>query len=263
LDQLTDDMRAGGHAAREYHYGLWYDTRDADHERIRLMHGDGRPPFYELPLARSGQGLAWDGLSKYDLTKYNPWYFSRIKQLTDLCDRKGLVLINQHFFQHNILEAGAHWASCPWRSANNINQTGFPEPPPYAGDKRIFMAEQFYDVTNPTRTAIYRTYIRQCLANNADNANVIHLASAEFTGPLHFMRFWIDTVAEWEKETGKKPLIGLSATRDVQDAILSDPVRAPIVNVIDIQYWWYEADRSAYAPPGGTNLALRQWERVT
>jgi hypothetical protein len=173
-----------------------------------------------------------------------------------------MVLINHHFFQHNIIEAGAHWASCPWRSANNVNDTGFPEPPPYAGDKRIFMAEQFYDVTNATRTKIYRGLIRKNLDNLASNTNVIHLTSAEFTGPLHFMQFWIDTVAEWEKETGKHPLIGLSATKDVQDALLADPTRAAVVDVIDIRYWWYQAEGSAYAPKGGQNLAPRQHARV-
>jgi hypothetical protein len=262
LDQLTDRMRDEHRIALEYHYGLWYDTRDADHERIRRMDGDVWPPFYELPFARSGTGLAWDGLSKYDLTKYNPWYFSRLKQFADLCDRRWLILIHQDFFQHNILEAGAHWASCPWRSANNINQTGFPEPPPYAGDKRIFMAEQFYDVTNSTRAAIYRAYIRKCLDTFADNSNVIHLTSAEFTGPLHFMQFWLDCIAEWEKETGKHPIIGLSCTKDVQDAILADPVRSKIVSVIDIRYWWYQADGKLYAPKGGQNLSPRQLERV-
>jgi hypothetical protein len=58
-----------------------------------------------------------------------------------LADQKGLLLVNQHYFQHNIIEAGAHYADFPWRTANNINNTGFPEPPPYAGDKRIFMSE--------------------------------------------------------------------------------------------------------------------------
>ena len=89
---------------------------------------------YELPFARSGQGTAWDGLSRYDLAKYNPWYWNRLKQFADLCDQRGLVLFNQEYFQHNIIEAGAHWVDCPWRSANNINHTGFPEPPPFAGD---------------------------------------------------------------------------------------------------------------------------------
>ncbi|MFO0808228.1 MAG: DUF6298 domain-containing protein [Gemmataceae bacterium] len=64
--------------------------------------------------------------------------------------------------------------------------------------------------------------------------------------------------AAWQAETGKKPIVGLSATRDVQDAILADPARAAAVNVIDLRYWWYTAAGTAYAPPGGQNLAPRQ-----
>ncbi|MCK7539939.1 MAG: DUF6298 domain-containing protein [Marinilabiliales bacterium] len=71
---------------------------------------------------------AWDGMSKYDLTKYNDWYWNRAEQFADLADQYGLVLIHQHYFQHNILEAGAHWADF-WRSANNINGTGIPGTP--------------------------------------------------------------------------------------------------------------------------------------
>jgi hypothetical protein len=263
LNVLTDGMREQKNVAIDYHYGLWYDTRDADHERIRRMDGDVWPPFYELPFARSGKDLAWDGLSKYDLTKYNAWYWSRLQQLALLCDQKELVLLHHHYFQHNILEAGAHWASNPWRSANNINDTGFPEPPPYVGDKRIFMAEQFYDLNQPTRRKLHEAFIRKSLDSFSDRANVIQLTSYEFTGPLHFMEFWLDTVAAWEKETGKTAIVALSCTKDVQDAILADPVRAPIVNVIDIRYWWYQAgDGTAYAPAGGKNLAPRQHERV-
>ena len=70
-------------------------------------------------------------LSKYDLTKFNPWYWSRLKKFADLADERGLVLFNENYFQHNIIEAGAHWVDCPWRAANNINDTGFPEPPPF------------------------------------------------------------------------------------------------------------------------------------
>ena len=91
------------------------------------------------------------------------------------------------------------WRVTPWRSANNVNQTGFPEPPPYAGDKRIFQAELFYDVTHPVRRKLHEAYIRQCLDNFTNNANVIQFTSAEFTGPLHFMEFWLDTVAAWER----------------------------------------------------------------
>ena len=50
-------------------------------------------------------------------------------------------------------------------------------------------------------------------------------------------------------------------TKDVQDAILSDPKRAAVVDVIDIRYWHYRSDGSVYAPEGGKNLAPRQHAR--
>lgn len=262
LDQLTDSMQHSDVKILEHNYGLWYDRRRDDHQRIRRMDGEVWAPFYELPFARSGQDKAWDGLSKYDLSKYNLWYWDRLKQFANLADQKGLVLIHQNYFQHNIIEAGAHYADFPWRTANNINTTGFPEPVPYAGDKRIFMAEQFYDLSNAQRKAIHTAYIRQCLDNFKENTGVIQLIGAEFTGPLHFVQFWIDTIKEWEKETGKHPIIGLSVTKDVQDAILADPERAAVVDLIDIRYWYYQADGTPYSPQGGQNLAPRQHARL-
>ncbi|RXK86723.1 DUF6298 domain-containing protein [Filimonas effusa] len=262
LEELTDSMVANNQAGMEQNYGLWYERRRDDHERIRRMDGEVWPPFYELPFARSGKELAWDGLSKYDLTKYNTWYFDRLEQYADLADQKGLLLVNQHYFQHNIIEAGAHYADFPWRSANNINHTGFPEPVPYAGDKRLFLAEQFYDISVPARRELHRAYIRQCLNNFVSNNGVIHLIGEEFTGPLHFVQFWLDVVAEWEKETGKHALVGLATTKDVQDAILADPVRSKVIDIIDIRYWHYQTNGKLYAPEGGKNLAPRQWARI-
>jgi len=262
LEELTETMKQRNIIGMEQHYALWYERRRDDHERIRRMDGEVWAPFYELPFARSGKETAWDGLSKYDLTKYNPWYWNRLKQFADLADQKGLLLVHQNYFQHNIIEAGAHYADFPWRTANNINSTGFPEPPPYAGDKRIFMAEQFYDITNPVRRELHKKYIRQCLNNFKDNNGVIQLIGEEFTGPYHFVAFWLDVIKDWEKETGKKQIVGLSCTKDVQDSILQNPAFANVVDLIDIRYWHYQADSIAYAPKGGQNLAPRQHARL-
>ena len=261
LKDVVNFLEKNSIIAVGHNYGLWYDRRRDDHERVRRMDGEVWPPFYEQPFPRSGQGLAWDGLSKYDLTKFNPWYWSRLKEFAKLAEEKGKVLIHQNYFQHNILEAGAHWADFPWRPANNINNTGFPEPPPYAGDKRIYMAEQFYDITHPLRKELHRNYIRKCLDNFRGRTNVVQSISAEYTGPLHFMEFWLDVIAGWEKETGEDALVSLSATKDVQDAILSDPERSNVVDIIDIRYWGYRSDSSLYAPPGGKQLAPRQHTR--
>lgn len=272
LDEMTDAMVQQNAVVLRHHYGLWYDRRRMDHQRVRRADADVWPPFFEQPFARSGQGEAWDRLSRYDLTRYNPWYFGRLREFATLAQEKGLVLINEMYFQHNILEAGAHWADFPWRSANNINETGFPEPPPYTDNegnpqphpdlgKRIFMAEAFYDSSHPARAALHRAYIRQCLASLAGQPNVIHTLTAENSGPLHFMEFWLDVVAEWERETGHRPLLALSAAKDVQDAILADPSRAALIDVIDLTYWWQLDNGALYAPAGGTRLAPRQHER--
>jgi hypothetical protein len=262
LSLLTDSMLLNHQSLFEQNYALWYDRRDDDHERVRRMDGDAWPPFYELPFARTGKGRSWDGLSMYDLTKYNTWYWNRLSTFTKLGAEKGIVLINHNYFQHNIIEAGAHWASNPWRSANNINNTGFPEPPPYAGDKRIFMAEQFYDTTNVVRKQLHKAFIRHNLENYANDQNVIQFLSFEFTGPYHFVKFWLETIRDWEKETGKKEIIGLSVTKDVQDSILSNPELAKIVDIIDVRYWAYRSDGTAFEPKGGQNLAPRQHKRL-
>lgn len=262
LNEVTDEMVSTNTIAIEHNYGLWYDRRRDDHERIRRIDGEVWPPFYELPFARSGREKAWDGLSKYDLSKYNLFYWSRLKQFADLADQKGLLLVHQNYFQHNIIEAGAHYTDFPWRTANNINHTGFIEPVNYAGDKRIFYAEQFYDLSNPVRRELHKKYIRQCLNNFKDNNGVIQLISEEFTGPTHFVKFWLDVIKEWEKETGKNQIIGLSVTKDVQDSILNNPAYASVVDLIDIRYWHYQADGTTYEPKGGQSLAPRQHARL-
>ena len=260
IDSVVSFMKQKNILVFDQNYGLWYDRRRDDHERIRRRDGDVWGPFYEQPFGRSGQGTAWEGLSKYDLKRPNAWYWSRLKEFAEKGSKDGLLLFHENYFQHNILEAGAHWVDCPWRSSNNINETGFPEPVPFAGDKRIFVADMFYDISHPVRRELHRQYIRQCLNNFADNSNVIQLTSAEFTGPLHFVQFWLDVIVEWEAETGKKAKVALSTTKDVQDAILADPKRAAVVDVIDIRYWHYKKD-GIFAPEGGKNMAPRQHMR--
>ena len=258
LQQVAEEMRLNHVASYDHHYGLWYDRRRDDHLLVRRSNGDVAPPFYEQPFARTGQGTAWDGLSRYDLTKYHPWYWNRLREFAQICEQHGLIFFHQNYFQHNILEAGAHWVDSPWRPANNVNETGLPEPPPFIGDKRIFVAHLFYDVTEPRRREFHRQFIRQCLNNFVGRTNVIQLTSEEYTGPLSFMQFWLDTIIEWKRETGQAVLVGLSCTKDVQDAILADPVRNPHVDVIDIRYWTYTRDNELYAPRGGQHLSPRQ-----
>lgn len=262
LDTLVADMLQHKVMVMQNFPALWYERRRDDHARTRRADADVWAPFYEQPFSRSGQGEAFDRLSKYDLTQWNPWYWMRLQQFADLADQNGLVFWQEHYLQHNIIEEGAHWADYPWRSANNINKLGFAENTHYAGDKRVYMAEEFYDTTHTVRKQFHRAYIRKSLDNYKNNRNIIHHLGAEYTGPVHFVAFWLDVIAEWEKENGQNVLVMLPGTKDVQDAILSDPKRSACVDLLDIIQWQYRKDGSLYAPPGGVSLAGRQYARI-
>lgn len=262
LDTLVSDMLAHNVFGMKQFPGLWYERRRDDHARTMRADADVWTPFLEQPFSRSGQGEAYDRLSKYDLNTWNFWYWKRLKTFADLADQHGLLLIQEHYLQHNIIEEGAHWADYPWRSANNINDLGFAEPTAYAGDKRVFMAEAFYAVDHPVRAAYHRKYIRKNLDNFKDNTNIIHHLGLEYTGPVHFAAFWLDVIAEWESENNRDVLVMLPGTKDVQDAILADPKRAAVVDIIEVLQWHYRSDGSLYAPPGGVSLAARQYVRI-
>lgn len=249
LDKLTDSMLRFGYPAFEHNFGLWYDRRRDRHDADRRTDANVVPPFLEQPWARSTEGTAWDGLPKYDLTKYNQWYFDRLKQFADLCDRKGTILLHCDYMQHALLEIPPHYVDFPWRPVNCLQDTGMPDNVP--------AANVFYDVSNPVRRALHRDYIRHCLDVLGYNTNVVFLCSEEYTGPLSFMEFWLDTIAQWEEEKGHDVHVCLSATKDVVDAIMADPMRSKMISTIDLRSWWYEPDGRLLAPEGGKEVAGR------
>jgi hypothetical protein len=119
LNKLTDAMLRFGYPAFEHNHGLWYDRRRDAHDTDRRSDANVVPPFLEQPWQRSGTGSAWDGLSKYDLTQYNEWYFERLRKFAELCDRKGTILLHCCYMQHALLEQQAHYADFPWRPVHS------------------------------------------------------------------------------------------------------------------------------------------------
>jgi len=237
---------------------LWYDRRRDEHSITRRLDGDVWAAFYEMPWSRSGQGTAWDGLSRYDVSRYNPWYFQRTREFAALCDQQGLVLYHNLYNTHNLLEIGAHWIDYPWRPANCINETCLPEPPPLEPRDRLHVANQFYDATNPQLRALHRAYIFHVLDELAGYHNIIFGLGFQFSGPLAFQQFFQRTVAEWEAQHHRQVRLVLATSKDITDAILAEPALAKQVAVIDMRYWQYRPDSTLWAPKGGQNLAFRE-----
>lgn len=260
--QLRQNISESGIAVFSHFPALWYERRRDDHGRLTRADADVWAPFYEQPFARSGEGEASDRLSKYDLDRWNSWYWSRINAFAQVADEEGIAFVHEHYLQHNIIEEGAHWIDYPWRSANNINDLGFKEPTYMQGDKRVFMAEEFYNLDNEKLMRYHRRYINKSLDEAAHSSNTIHHIGVEYTGPEHFMKFWLDCIRNWEIKNNKDVLVALNATHDVAEAILNHPLYSRMVDIIDVRHWYYRTDGGIYEPEGGVSLAPRQYARV-
>lgn len=251
IDAMAAAMAPG--TAFYQHYGLWYDRRRVDHNYYGSPDqrtGDVWPPFMELPWARSGVGRAWDGLSRYDLTRFNPWYFERVASFAREARRRGLVLYYNFYFQHWLLESRSHYVDFPWRPVNTIQDTGLPNEVP--------AANTFYDLSHPVRRDLHRRYIRHALDALGGQTNVVFGIDREYTGPLSFVTFWLDTIAEWQRERGRQVFVALEVPKDQLDAILDDPVRGKMIAAVDVLGWVYRADGRLFAARGGIDRAPRE-----
>jgi len=258
LAALAERMAAEGTPFFQSIPGLWYDRRRDEHTTVMRADANVWAPFYEMPWARSAEGTASDGLSKFDLASFNPWYYQRLREFGELCDRHGLVFHHNLYNTHNLLEIPPHWVDYPWRPANNINHTGLEEPPPIEPDGRIHLANQVYDIANPARRELHRAFLLHELEELGALHNLFFSLGAQFAGPLAFQEFFQDTVAEWEKKTGRTAKVELATSKDITDAILANPARARQVAAIDMRYWQYRPDGTLWAPEGGRNLAFRE-----
>lgn len=262
LDQLAADM-----IEREMPFytggpGLWYDRRRDDHRQEPRADATVWAPFYELPWARSGEGTAWDGLSKYDLSRFNPWYFQRMRAFAQVCAEHGLVLHYNFYNTHNILETFAHYTDYPWRTANCINDIGLAEPVKLDAKRAVHLSDVVYNVDHPGRKALHRAYVFHTLDQLGDQTNAVLSLAFQFAGPRAFQEFFLDTVAEWERAHGRRVRLALITSKDITDAILADPVRAGQIAVIDIRYWQRQADGTLWAPRGDVNRAFREQNAV-
>lgn len=238
--------------------GLWYDRRRDGHTMEKRSDANAWAPFYEMPWARSGQGTAWDGLSRYDLTHYNNWYFARHRSFAHEAAKNGLLVFYDLYNTHNVLEIGPHWIDSPWRPANNINDTGLPEPPPLRYGDRNDLANEFFSTAYAPLKALHRAYIRHTLDELADQPNVIFGLAYQYAGPLSFEQFFLDTIAEWEQEHGRHVRVALTTSKKSSDAILADPIRSRQISVLDMRYWQMQPDGSEFAPEAGINRAFRE-----
>ena len=258
LKEMVARLQSRNTISIQVNPGLWYEHRRDAHTVERRADGDVWAPFYEAPWARSGKGAAWDGLSRFDVSQYNPWYFERQREFALDASESGLIVFYDLYNTHNVLEIGPHWIDYAWRPANNINDTGLPEPPPLKPHGRNDVGNEFYSTEYAPLRELHRAYILHTLDELGDMPNVIFGVAYQYAGPLSFEQFFQDTVREWEQKRGRRIRIALTTSKQTTDAILADPVRSKQIAVVDMRYWEYRPDGTLFAPVAGENHAFRE-----
>ncbi|MBM4155257.1 MAG: hypothetical protein FJ221_09555 [Lentisphaerae bacterium] len=127
-----------------------------------------------LPWARTGPGLALDGKPKFDLSKYEPPYFERLRSRVEAAGRRGIYVSVMLFegwgLMHGNRRRGAEdgwaWRSHPFNPANNVNQLAIA-----GADER---SGKVHSLQNPAANELQAAYLRKVVDTVNDLDNVLY-----------------------------------------------------------------------------------------
>lgn len=153
------------------------------------------------PWPRVGPGLAADGRPKFDLSRFDPAYFQRLRARAEAAAAAGAYVSIMLFEGWGMQFAGDAWTGHPFHPDNNLNGVGaeVTEPP------------RIHELAYPAITALQEAYVAQAVATVGDLDNVLyeisnenHPASTEWHE--HLIRF----IRATEAERGARHLIGFT-----------------------------------------------------
>ncbi len=178
-----------------------------------------KPPIFQRP----GPGLALDGQPKFDLTRFNDAFFTRLRARVLAAQRRGLY-VSVMFFQgfsamktSSTPNRGNNWHGNPFNRANNIN--GLDGDP--AGQDT---GHQLYSLTTPAITRIQEGYVRRVIDTLNDLDNVLWEIGNELPAEsVEFQYHMIQHARACEADRPKQHLIGMTGAPVGTPALMASP----------------------------------------
>ena len=143
---------------------------------------------YLAPWARSKQPGDFDGGHKFDLTRFDPQYFQRLKDFLKQAQKRGVVVeFNLFCPMYN----DGLWRACPMNAANNVNNVGdCPRMEVYTGKHKGLMDVQL---------AVTRKFVNEL--KDFDNLYYEVCNEPYFGGvTMEWQQRIVDAIAEAEKD---------------------------------------------------------------
>jgi len=167
-----------------------------------------------LPYLRTGPGTALDGLPKFDLNKFNPAYFERMRSRLSEARDRGIYAAVQLFQSFSENKGGAcnPWPAHPYNAKNNVN--GF------NGEKE---SSGTVDLNRPEVRTMQAAYLRKIIDTVNDLDNVLYEVMNE--GGNKDWDWWVvDLVHSYEASKGKKHPVGLTGwNAETVEQMLASP----------------------------------------
>ena len=197
-----------------FDFGWYLDfLRKHDHNFIRLWarhvtwyhdYG-GERVLYAGPLAweRTGPGDALDGKPRFDLTRFNPAYFDRLRSRVKAAGDRGIYVSVMLFGGH--YECTGGWRGNPFNAANNINGiNGDPDNDGKGGETHTLKV--------PAVTGVQEAYVRKVIDTVNDLDNVLYEVSNEsHVSSVKWQYHLIRLIHRYEADKLKRHPVGMTA----------------------------------------------------
>lgn len=162
-----------------------------------------------LPWLRTGPGNALDGKPKFDLTRFNPAYFERLRRRVDEAGRRGIYVSVMLFEgwglmhgnrRRGTVEAWA-WRSHPFHPANNVNGT--------RAEGETDLAAQVHRLGLSPTNDLQAAYVRKVVDTVNGYDNVLFEVINE--GGERQWDWWVvKTIRDHERSLPKQHPVGLT-----------------------------------------------------
>jgi hypothetical protein len=162
-----------------------------------------------LPWARTGPGQALDGKPRFDLTKFDPAYFQRLRQRVRLAGERGIYVSVMLFEGWGLMHAnhgraapaGWAWQSHPFNPQNHVNNLAIEGADGVTG--------QVHRRGNAAANHLQAAYLRKVVDTVNDLDNVLYEVINE--GGQQEWDWWVaSTIHEYEQSKPKQHPIGIT-----------------------------------------------------
>jgi Family of unknown function (DUF6298)/Putative collagen-binding domain of a collagenase len=194
----------------------YLDWLDRHHHNFFRLWGGQLPTFRTSggarlfaiphPWLRSGSGLARDGKPRFDLTSFDPLYFSRLRARLAEAGRRGFYVAIVLFEGWNIEEKRGEngWFFHPFHAPNNVNDVA-------ADVDADGWGREFFTLEVPGVVRLQEAYVRKVVdtVNDLDNVlyEVVNEGGAHSTAWQYHM---IDLIQRHERTKPKRHPVGMT-----------------------------------------------------